>query len=184
MRFFIGDIRDKERLLFATKDDYLVHAAALKQVPAAEYNPFECIKTNVLGAQNIVDVAIENKIKKVVALSTDKAALTINLYGASKLASDKLITAANNIVGKSDIKFSVVRYGNVLNSRGSLVPFLLKLKKDGTKLFPLTHSNMTRFDNIRPGYKLCIKFILYYERWRDFCSKNSINKNCQFNESD
>ena len=146
MRFFIGDMRDKERLLFATKDvDYLVHAAALKQVPAAEYNPFECIKTNVLGAQNIVDVAIENKIKKVVALSTDKAALPINLYGASKLASDKLITAANNIVGKSDIKFSVVRYGNVLNSRGSLVPFLFKLKKDGTKLFPLTHSNMTRF---------------------------------------
>ena len=146
MRFFIGDIRDKERLLFATKDvDFIVHAAALKQVPAAEYNPFECIKTNVLGAQNIVDVAIENKVKKVVALSTDKAALPINLYGASKLASDKLITAANNIVGKADIKFSVVRYGNVLNSRGSLVPFLLKLKKDGTKLFPLTHANMTRF---------------------------------------
>ena len=146
MRFFIGDIRDKERLLFATKDvDFIVHAAALKQVPAAEYNPFECIKTNVLGAQNIVDVAIENKVKKIVALSTDKAALPINLYGASKLASDKLITAANNIVGKADIKFSVVRYGNVLNSRGSLVPFLFKLKKDGTKLFPLTHTNMTRF---------------------------------------
>ena len=130
MRFFIGDIRDKERLLFATKNvDFIVHAAALKQVPAAEYNPFECIKTNVLGAQNVVDVAIENKVKKVVALSTDKAALPINLYGASKLASDKLITAANNIVGKANIKFSVVRYGNVLNSRGSLVPFLLKLKK-------------------------------------------------------
>ena len=146
MRFFIGDIRDKERLLFATKDvDFIVHAAALKQVPAAEYNPFECIKTNVLGAQNIVDVAIENKVKKVVALSTDKAALPINLYGASKLASDKLITAANNIVGKADIKFSVVRYGNVLNSRGSLVPFLLKLKKDGKKIFPLTHIKMTRF---------------------------------------
>ena len=136
MRFFIGDIRDKERLLFATKDvDFIVHAAALKQVPAAEYNPFECIKTNVLGAQNIVDVAIKNKVKKIVALSTDKAALPINLYGASKLASDKLITAANNIVGKADIKFSVVRYGNVLNSRGSLVPFLLKLKKDGKKFF-------------------------------------------------
>ncbi len=146
MRFFIGDIRDKERLLFATKDvDFIVHAAALKQVPAAEYNPFECIKTNVLGAQNIVDVAIKNKVKKIVALSTDKAALPINLYGASKLASDKLITAANNIVGKADIKFSVVRYGNVLNSRGSLVPFLLKLKKDGKKIFPLTHIKMTRF---------------------------------------
>ena len=130
MRFFIGDIRDKERLLFATKDvDFIVHAAALKQVPAAEYNPFECIKTNVLGAQNIVDVAIENKVKKVVALSTDKAALPINLYGASKLASDKLITAANNIVGKADIKFSVVRYGNVLNSRGSLRTFFIKIKK-------------------------------------------------------
>ena len=146
MRFFIGDIRDKERLLFATKNvDFMVHAAALKQVPAAEYNPFECIKTNVLGAQNVVDVAIENKVKKVVALSTDKAALPINLYGASKLASDKLITAANNIVGKANIKFSVVRYGNVLNSRGSLVPFLLKLKKKGTKIFPLTHTKMTRF---------------------------------------
>lgn len=143
MRFFIGDIRDKERLLFATKDvDFLVHAAALKQVPAAEYNPFECIKTNVLGAQNIVDVAIENKVKKVVALSTDKAALPINLYGASKLASDKLITAANNIVGKSDIKFSVVRYGNVMGSRGSIIPFFLSIKKGP---IPITDKRMTRF---------------------------------------
>jgi UDP-N-acetylglucosamine 4,6-dehydratase len=146
LRFFIGDVRDKERLLFATKNvDYIVHAAALKQVPAAEYNPFECIKTNVLGAQNIVDAAIENKVKRILALSTDKAALPINLYGASKLVSDKLITAANNIVGKEDIKFSVVRYGNVLNSRGSLVPFLLKIKKAGEKVFPLTHPDMTRF---------------------------------------
>ena len=146
VRFLIGDVRDKDRLIFATKKiDFLVHAAALKQVPAAEYNPFECIKTNILGAQNIVDAAIQNKVKRVIALSTDKAALPINLYGASKLASDKLITAANNIVGKEDIRFSVVRYGNVLNSRGSIVPFLLKLKNEGKKTIPLTHPDMTRF---------------------------------------
>ena len=146
IRFFIGDVRDKSRLAFATKGvDFIVHAAALKQVPAAEYNPFECIKTNILGTQNIVDVAIENKVKKVIALSTDKAALPINLYGASKLASDKLITAANNIVGNEDIRFSVVRYGNVLNSRGSIVPLLLKLKKENKNIIPLTHKDMTRF---------------------------------------
>ena len=138
VRFLLGDVRDKDRLKFATKNvDFIVHAAALKQVPAAEYNPFECIQTNVIGAQNLIEAAIYNGVKRIIALSTDKAALPINLYGASKLASDKLITAANNIVGKEDIKFSVIRYGNVLNSRGSLVPFLLNLKKKGKKNFHL-----------------------------------------------
>lgn len=146
LRFLIGDVRDKDRLKFATKNvDYIVHAAALKQVPAAEYNPFECIQTNVLGAQNIIEAAVENKVKRIIALSTDKAALPINLYGASKLASDKLFTAANNIVGNEDIRFSVIRYGNVLNSRGSLVPFLKDLKIKNVKKFPLTHDKMTRF---------------------------------------
>ena len=146
LRYFIGDVRDKDRLNHACHGvDIIVHAAALKHVPIAEYNPIETIKTNILGAQNIIDAAINNNVEKVIALSTDKATAPLNLYGASKLASDKLITAANNIVGKADIKFSVVRYGNVLNSRGSLVPFLLKLKKDGKKIFPLTHTKMTRF---------------------------------------
>lgn len=146
LRYLIGDVRDKDRLKFATKNvDYIVHAAALKQVPAAEYNPFECIQTNILGAQNIIEAAIGNKVKRIIALSTDKAALPINLYGASKLASDKLFTAANNIVGNEDIRFSVIRYGNVLSSRGSLVPFLKDLKNKDVKKFPLTHEKMTRF---------------------------------------
>ena len=146
VRFLIGDIRDRDRLFFATKGvDFIVHAAALKQVPAAEYNPFECIKTNVLGSQNVVDAAIENKVQKIVALSTDKAALPVNLYGATKLVSDKLFTAANNIVGSQDTSFAVVRYGNVLNSRGSLVPHLIDLKNKKEKIFPLTSDKMTRF---------------------------------------
>ena len=146
VRFLIGDVRDRERLIFATKNvDVIVHTAALKQVPASEYNPFECVKTNVIGTQNLIESAIQNKVEKIIALSTDKAALPINLYGASKLASDKLITAANNMVGNQNTVFSVVRYGNVLNSRGSLVPLLHELKNKKFNLFPLTHKEMTRF---------------------------------------
>ena len=123
-RFFIGDVRDLDRLNKAMEGvDYVVHAAALKQVPATEYNPFEAIKTNIIGAKNVIDAAIKNNVKKVVALSTDKAAAPINLYGATKLASDKLFVSANNFIGKKEIKFSVVRYGNVMWSRGSVIPF-------------------------------------------------------------
>jgi len=146
LRYFIGDVRDKERLKLASKNvDFLVHAAALKQVAAAEYNPQEYINTNILGAQNVSNVAIENNIGKVIALSTDKAANPINLYGATKLASDKLFIAANNLVGTMKTRFSVVRYGNVLNSRGSVVPFFKELSVNKKKFFPITHSKMTRF---------------------------------------
>jgi len=146
MRYFLGDVRDKERLKKAMEGvDYVIHAAALKQVPAAEYNPMEAIKTNIIGAQNIIDSAIENEVKKVIALSTDKAAAPINLYGATKLASDKLFIAANNLVGSRNTRFSVVRYGNVIGSRGSVVPFFLKLIKENKKVLPITHPEMTRF---------------------------------------
>ena len=146
MRYLIGDVRDFKRLSFAmTGIDYVVHAAALKQVPAAEYNPMECIKTNVLGAQNVIDSCIANDVKKVVALSTDKAANPVNLYGATKLCSDKLFVAANNLVGANNTCFSVVRYGNVLGSRGSVVPFFKKLIADGVKELPVTDERMTRF---------------------------------------
>jgi len=146
MRYFIGDVRDLERLKKAMNGiDYVVHAAALKHVPIAEYNPMECIKTNVIGAQNVIDACIENNIKKVIALSTDKAASPINLYGASKLASDKLFVAANNLRGEQDIRFSVVRYGNVLGSRGSVVPYFQKLLADGANEIPVTDERMTRF---------------------------------------
>ena len=145
LRFFIGDIRDFERLGRALEGvDTVVHAAALKQVPTAEYNPFECIKTNVLGAENIVQASIDAGVKKVVALSTDKAAAPINLYGATKLCSDKLFIAANNIRGFHDIRFSVVRYGNVMGSRGSVIPFFLGKRKSG--VLPITDENMTRFN--------------------------------------
>jgi UDP-N-acetylglucosamine 4,6-dehydratase/5-epimerase len=145
LRFFIGDVRDRERLLRAFEDvDVVVHAAALKQVPAAEYNPFEAIKTNVLGAQNVIEAALDRGVKRVVALSTDKAAAPINLYGATKLCSDKLFIAANNFKGRREIRFSVVRYGNVLGSRGSVVPFFLKKRADGA--LPITHPEMTRFN--------------------------------------
>jgi len=145
LRYFIGDVRDKERLLRAMSEiDVVVHAAALKHVPIAEYNPFECIKTNVLGAQNVIDACLETNVSKVVALSTDKAAAPINLYGATKLCSDKLFVAANNMKGKRDIKFSVVRYGNVFCSRGSVVPFFLKKKEEG--VIPITDERMTRFN--------------------------------------
>jgi UDP-N-acetylglucosamine 4,6-dehydratase len=146
MRYFIGDVRDKERMISAMRDvDYVVHAAALKQVPAAEYNPNECIKTNIYGAQNVIDAAIAANVSRVIALSTDKAANPVNLYGATKLASDKLFVAANNISGATGPRFSVVRYGNVVGSRGSVVPFFHKLLNDGVKVLPVTHEEMTRF---------------------------------------
>lgn len=146
MRYFIGDVRDNERLKIAMKDvDYVVHAAALKQVPAAEYNPNECIKTNINGAQNVIDAAIANNVSRIIALSTDKAANPVNLYGATKLASDKLFVAANNISGAKGPRFSVVRYGNVVGSRGSVVPFYRQLLAEGKPILPVTHPEMTRF---------------------------------------
>lgn len=145
LRYFLGDVRDAERIKRAMEGiDIVVHAAALKQVPAAEYNPFECIKTNVLGAQNVIEAALNESVKRVVALSTDKAAAPVNLYGATKLCSDKLFIAANNIKGNRDICFSVVRYGNVMGSRGSVIPFFQSQKKQGT--LPITDPNMTRFN--------------------------------------
>lgn len=146
MRYFIGDVRDKDRLKKAMKDvDYVIHAAALKHVPIAEYNPMECIKTNINGAQNVIDAALDNGVTKVIALSTDKAANPVNLYGATKLASDKLFVAANNLVGRSNIQFSVVRYGNVIGSRGSVIPHFKKLIERGDKTLPITDEKMTRF---------------------------------------
>jgi UDP-N-acetylglucosamine 4,6-dehydratase/5-epimerase len=146
MRFFIGDVRDGERLELATREvDVIIHAAALKQVPAAEYNPFECIRTNVSGAENVVRAALRNGVKRVIALSTDKAANPINLYGASKLASDKIFIAANNLAGSSETRFSVVRYGNVVNSRGSVIPLYRKLLAQGAEFLPVTDERMTRF---------------------------------------
>ncbi|MDE5417233.1 UDP-N-acetylglucosamine 4,6-dehydratase (inverting) [Labilibaculum sp. DW002] len=144
MRYFIGDVRDKGRLLRAFEGvDVVIHAAAMKHVHLAEYNPMECVKTNILGAENVIDAALQCGVKKVVALSTDKAAAPINLYGATKLASDKLFIAANNIKGSRDITFSVVRYGNVMGSNGSVMPFFLKKRKE--KVLPITHAEMTRF---------------------------------------
>lgn len=146
MRYFIGDVRDKERLNRAMRGvDYVIHAAALKQVPAAEYNPMECIKTNINGAENVIDAALNNDVEKVIALSTDKAANPINLYGATKLASDKLFVAANNIAGGHRTTFSVVRYGNVVCSRGSVVPVFEKFINEGKDHIPITHEDMTRF---------------------------------------
>ena len=145
LRYFIGDVRDQDRLRRALEGiDTVVHAAALKQVPAAEYNPFECIKTNVLGAQNMIEACLDSGVKNVVALSTDKAAAPINLYGATKLCSDKLFTAANNITGPRDLRLSVVRYGNVMGSRGSVIPFFLAQRANG--FFPITDPTMTRFN--------------------------------------
>ena len=146
VRFFIGDVRDKDRLYRALDGvDFVVHAAATKIVPTAEYNPFECVKTNVFGAMNLIDTCIDQGVKKVVALSTDKAANPINFYGASKLASDKIFIAANNVVGKQNTSFSVVRYGNVINSRGSIVPLFKKYIKENKKFLPITDKRMTRF---------------------------------------
>jgi UDP-N-acetylglucosamine 4,6-dehydratase len=146
MRYFIGDVRDKDRLVQAMQGvDYVIHAAALKQVPAAEYNPMECIKTNIHGAENVIHAALAAEVDKVIALSTDKAANPINLYGATKLASDKLFVAANNIAGGHRTRFSVVRYGNVVGSRGSVVPLFQKLIRDGAGHLPITDERMTRF---------------------------------------
>ncbi|WP_462171221.1 UDP-N-acetylglucosamine 4,6-dehydratase (inverting) [Pseudoalteromonas xiamenensis] len=146
MRYFIGDVRDKDRLRRAMRGvDFVIHAAALKQVPAAEYNPMECIKTNINGAENVIEAALDNNVSKVIALSTDKAANPINLYGATKLASDKLFVAANNIAGGHKTTFSVVRYGNVVCSRGSVVPIFQKFIDEGRDHIPITHEEMTRF---------------------------------------
>ena len=145
MRYFIGDVRDVDRLILAMRDaDVVIHAAALKHVAAAEYNPFEAVKTNILGAQNVITASMATNVKKVIALSTDKASSPINLYGATKLTSDKLFIAANNFKGLKNIKFSVVRYGNVMASRGSVVPFFLNKKKEG--IIPITDKRMTRFN--------------------------------------
>jgi len=159
MRYFIGDVRDQERLHQAMRGvDFVIHAAALKQIPAAEYNPMECIKTNIHGAENVVKAAIANDVQKVIALSTDKAANPINLYGATKLASDKLFVAANNMAGGHPTEFSVVRYGNVVGSRGSVVPYFKKLIAEGADFLPITHENMTRFwITIEQGVDFVIK---------------------------
>lgn len=159
VRYFIGDVRDGERLKRACEGiDIIIHAAALKQVPTAEYNPMECIKTNILGAENVVTAALDCGVKNVVALSTDKAAAPINLYGATKLCSDKLFIAANNMKGGRDLKFSVVRYGNVFGSRGSVVPFFLEKKKSG--VLPVTHESMTRFNiTLQEGVDLVLHAI-------------------------
>lgn len=156
LRFFIGDVREYNRLRRGLENiDIVVHAAALKHVPIAEYNPFECIKTNVLGAQNVIDASLDAGIKKVVALSTDKAAAPINLYGASKLCSDKLFVAANNWKGKHDIIFSVVRYGNVMGSRGSVIPYFLEKRKEN--ILPITDEKMTRFNiSLQEGIELVL----------------------------
>lgn len=146
LRFFIGDVRDQARLELALREvDYVVHAAALKHVPIAEYNPFECIHTNVLGAENVVRAALRCEVRKVIALSTDKAASPLNLYGASKLASDKIFVAANSLAGNREIRFAVVRYGNVLGSRGSVLPFFLRLRREKAEYLPITDERMTRF---------------------------------------
>ena len=154
MRFFIGDVRDRDRLNRACEGiDVIIHAAAIKQVDTAEYNPTECIRTNVDGAENVIHAALENKVKRVVALSTDKACAPINLYGSTKLTSDKLFTAANNISGSRDIRFSVVRYGNVMGSRGSVIPFFMERRKEG--VLPITHPEMTRFNiSLEEGVRL------------------------------
>lgn len=159
IRYFIGDVRDGARLARACEGiDIIVHAAALKQVPTAEYNPMECIRTNVFGAENVINAALDRGVKKVVALSTDKAAAPINLYGATKLCSDKLFIAANNIKGSRQLSFSVVRYGNVLGSRGSVVPFFLQKRQTG--VIPITHPDMTRFNIVlEDGVKLVLDAI-------------------------
>jgi len=156
LRYFIGDVRDPDRLRRAMEGiDVVIHAAALKQVPAAEYNPFECIKTNVLGAQNVIEACLDTAVKRVVALSTDKAAAPVNLYGATKLCSDKLFTAANNVRGHRDLRFSVVRYGNVMGSRGSVIPFFLERRKTG--VLPITDPAMTRFNiSLQDGVEMVL----------------------------
>lgn len=159
MRYFIGDVRDESRLNTAMNGvDFVIHAAAMKHVPIAEYNPMECIKTNIHGAQNVINASLKNRVEKVIALSTDKACNPINLYGATKLASDKLFIAANNIAGQSPTRFSVVRYGNVVGSRGSVVPLFKKLIENGAKELPITDERMTRFwITLEDGVKFVLK---------------------------
>ena len=159
IRYFLGDIRDRERLIRACSNvDIIIHAAAMKQVPASEYNPTECIATNIIGAQNLIDASIYNEVSKIIALSTDKAANPINLYGATKLCSDKLFVAANNLVGRKKTRFSIVRYGNVLGSRGSIIPYFRELLLSGAKRLPLTDERMTRFIiTIEEGLKFVFK---------------------------
>ena len=159
IRYFIGDIRDEQRLVSAFEGvDIIIHAAAMKHVHIAEYNPMECVKTNILGAENVINAALKCGVKKVVALSTDKAAAPINLYGATKLASDKLFIAANNIRGKRDITFSVVRYGNVMGSNGSVMPFFLKKRSEG--ILPITDKRMTRFNiSLEDGCEMVFRFL-------------------------
>ena len=173
LRFFIGDVRDKDRLYRAFKGvDYVIHAAALKQVPACEYNPNEAIKTNIHGAMNIIDAALDCGVKKVVALSTDKAVNPVNLYGGTKLVSDKLFIAANAYSGMNDINFSIVRYGNVAGSRGSIIPFFHKLIQDGKKELPITDYRMTRFwISLEEGVKLVLKALEDAKGGETFISK-------------
>ena len=173
LRFFIGDVRDKDRLYRAFKGvDYVIHAAALKQVPACEYNPNEAIKTNINGAMNIIDAALDCGVSKVVALSTDKAVNPVNLYGGTKLVSDKLFIAANAYAGLKDINFSIVRYGNVAGSRGSIIPFFTKLIKDGATELPITDVRMTRFwISLEEGVKLVIKALEEARGGETFISK-------------
>ncbi|MBR3605986.1 MAG: UDP-N-acetylglucosamine 4,6-dehydratase (inverting), partial [Lachnospiraceae bacterium] len=173
LRFFIGDVRDKERLVRAFKGvDYVVHAAAMKQVPACEYNPAEAIKTNIHGAQNVIDAALDTDVKKVVALSTDKAVNPVNLYGGTKLVSDKLFIAANAYAGDKDINFSIVRYGNVAGSRGSVIPFFNSVIKNGGKELPITDYRMTRFwISLTQGVELVIKALEEAKGGETFISK-------------
>ena len=171
LRYFIGDIRDSNRIKKALSDiEYVIHAAAMKHVHISEYNPMECIKTNVLGAENLINACLESDVKSIVALSTDKAAAPINLYGASKLTSDKLFIAANNIKGKNNIRFSVVRYGNVMGSNGSVIPFFIKKKADG--ILPITDPNMTRFNiSLQEGVEMVLHALQYSQGGEIFIPK-------------
>lgn len=190
IRFFIGDIRDKDRLKYAMYGvNYVFHAAALKQVPVAEYNPFECIKTNIIGGQNVIETALECGVEKVIALSTDKAASPINLYGATKLCSDKLFIAANNFLGGRKINFSVVRYGNVMGSRGSVIPIFLEMQKKGK--LTITDKRMTRFNiTLNQAIKFTINSLMTMKGSEIFVPKipsynimdlaKAINKNCKY----
>ena len=173
MRYFIGDVRDGERLAEAMRGiDYVIHAAALKQVPAAEYNPMECIKTNIHGAENVIRTALQSDVQRVIALSSDKAVNPINLYGATKLASDKLFVAANNIAGNHPTRFAVVRYGNVVGSRGSVVPFFKKLLADGATELPVTDTRMTRFwITLKQGVDFVLKNFQRMQRGEIFVPK-------------
>jgi len=183
IRFYVGDVRDLERMTRAFNDvDCVIHAAAMKHVHIAEYNPDECVKTNIGGAENVIKAALSCGVSKVVALSTDKACAPINLYGATKLASDKLFVAANNIRGRQDIRFSVVRYGNVMGSNGSVIPFFLNRKKDG--VLPITDPAMTRFNiSLADGVKMVLHALEHAWGWRALCSKNSVIPHHRFSQS-